>query len=622
MRIRQLELLAPAKNKDIGIAAIDCGADAVYIAGPSFGARYSAGNDIRDIEELCRYAHLFGVRIYVTVNTILLDEELDEAFRMMERCKEAGCDAFIIQDMAIPAHFAGREDFPPLHASTQCAIRTEGQARWLESLGMRRLILERELTLKEIRRIHDSVNADIEAFVHGALCVCYSGNCYLSEHISGRSANRGECIQACRSRYDLTDSTGKTIVKDKALLSLKDLSLIDRLEDLIDAGVTSFKIEGRLKNISYVRNVVKAYREVLDSIIERRPEELARQSFGTVCGGFIPDINKTFNRGYTSLAIDGLAKGWHSMESAKAIGAHIGTAAAVATNPSGSIVTIRLKDGIRLNNGDGICFISGNGVMGFRADRCEGNIVYAKEIPELRKGTELYRNLDTRFEKETETNTPRRLLDTSVRITVCDNRDGTFTVTGIASCCNGTDAEYSITGGFDCARDGDKAMGMLRTGIEKTVSPYRFFLEKVETDGAIPFLSASAVNSIRRSLADILIAKPLPQPKYSDTDNMAMKDTGAAPDFSDYRANCANKIAAELYRHSTGKEPDKAYEITHRKDAELMRTRYCIKRETGLCPRFGGKPGRYIEPLFLVNNGRKLLLEFDCAHCEMTVKER
>lgn len=616
MRIRQLELLAPAKNKDIGIAAIDCGADAVYIAGPSFGARHSAGNEIEDIEELCRYAHRFGARIYVTVNTILTDDETDEAFMMMERCKEAGCDAFIIQDMAIPAHFAGRNDFPPLFASTQCAIRTPSQARWLESLGMSRLILERELTLEEIRDIHDSVNVDIETFVHGALCVCYSGNCYLSEYISGRSANRGECIQACRSRYDLIDSTGKVIIKDKALLSLKDLSLIERLEDLIDAGVTSFKIEGRLKSVSYVRNVVRAYRDALDAIIDRRPEELARQSFGKICGGFTPDIYKTFNRGYTSLAIDGISRGWHSMDSAKAIGAHIGTVSNVSATASGTIVTIRLKDGVCLNNGDGICFIGTGGVTGFRADRCEGNRIFAKEVPGLKRGMELYRNLDIRFEKETENNSPRRLLDTSVSIRINAGGDGTFTIAADAECCNGTTAEYCITDSFDTARDRDKATGMLRTGIEKTVGNYQFILKKTETEGDMPFLAASQINSIRRALADILDSCPAKRPAYET----GTKHDNVKPDFKDYKANCFNSIAEELYRRYTGEAPEKAYEATHRKDAELMRTRYCIKRETGLCPRFGGKPGKYIEPLFLVNNGRKLLLEFDCARCEMTVK--
>ena len=284
-----LELLAPARTADIGIAAIDCGADAVYIAGPGFGARQAAGNSLEDIARLCAYAHRFGARIFLTVNTIVYDGELEEVHALMRAAQEAGVDAFIVQDLALTQW----EDITvPLHASTQCAIRTPEKARWLSSLGFSRLVLERELSLAQVREIAAAVDCEIEAFVHGALCVCYSGQCYLSEHLAGRSANRGACVQACRSLYDLVDGDGKVLLRDKALLSLKDFRLLDALPDLAEAGVTSFKIEGRLKNISYVRNVVREYSLALDRLVAAHPEKYRRASFGTVSQGFAPARTK------------------------------------------------------------------------------------------------------------------------------------------------------------------------------------------------------------------------------------------------------------------------------------------------------------------------------------------
>ena len=328
---RQLELLAPARDYQIGIAAIDCGADAVYIAGPQFGARQAAGNEIEDIRRLCEYAHKYGVRIFVTLNTILYDSELESAYRQMLAVQEAGADAIIVQDLAILAMAEkGIGDVKgeiriPLHASTQCAIRTPEQAIFLESLGFSRLILERELSLQQIRAIRGAVSCELEFFVHGALCVCYSGQCYLSEKIAGRSANRGACIQACRSRYDLVDANGKVLVRDKALLSLKDYNLRDRIDELADAGITSFKIEGRLKNASYVKNVVMDYSLALETLVSKHPDRYERGSFGTVCGGFSPDTRKTFNRGYTELYIDGKRGSWACMDAAKSMGEEIGT---------------------------------------------------------------------------------------------------------------------------------------------------------------------------------------------------------------------------------------------------------------------------------------------------------
>ena len=324
--MRDLELLAPARNADIGIAAIDCGADAVYIAGPAFGARQAAGNAMDDIARLCAYARRFGARIFLTLNTILYDRELPEAERLLRAAKDAGVDAVIVQDLAL----AGT-DILPLHASTQCAIRTPEEAAFHERLGFRRLVLERQISLEDVRRIRAAVGCELEFFVHGALCASYSGQCYLSEQIAGRSANRGACIQACRSLYDLVDAQGRVLERSKALLSLKDLNLISRLDDLARAGVVSFKIEGRLKNISYVRNTVRAYSQALDRMVDAAPQTWRRTSSGRSEGGFTPQLEKTFNRGYTQLFLDGKRGPWAAMEIPKSMGEEIGTVTGTRT---------------------------------------------------------------------------------------------------------------------------------------------------------------------------------------------------------------------------------------------------------------------------------------------------
>ena len=626
MQAVNLELLAPARNREIGIAAIDCGADAVYMAGPAFGARSNAGNSVAEIEQTCKYARRFGARVYVTVNTILFESELSEAFDLMEQCREAGCDAFIVQDVAIPAHFAGRKDFPPLFASTQCAIRTPRQARWLESLGMSRLILERELTLDEIKAIRKAVSADLEFFVHGALCVCYSGNCYLSEYLGGRSANRGECIQACRSRYDLEDGNGKTLVKNKALLSLKDLSLIDRLDDLVDAGITSFKIEGRLKNASYVKNTVRAYSEGLDRLIlGRKGEGLRRQSYGKPYGGFVPDLGKTFNRGYTGLALDGAGKGWSSMDSATAIGEKLGKAESLERK--GDTVRFRLCGHTPLHNGDGLCIITDKGVTGFRADICQGGTITAKYAEGLREGTEIYRNSDIRFEKELENRTPERLLETGVSVRIKETSapgpgGERCEITATAECENGKHASVTLIGTFDKAENISRMKESFERQIGKKTGIHVFSLHSIECETDFPFLPASAINDLRRRLAERLEDATAPEATASGRIIPAnnAQDAYRSPDIADYKANCSNSIAQAVYESRCGSKPEMAYEITHRKGAELMRSRYCIKRELGLCPRFGGRlPQGTAEPLVLVNNGRRLLLKFDCTRCEMIV---
>lgn len=686
-----LELLAPARNMDIGIAAIDCGADAVYIAGPAFGARQAAGNSMEDIRRLTEYAHRFGARIFLTLNTILFDNELAEAERLLAEAKDAGVDAIIAQDLAV-----WELTDLPVHASTQCAIRTPEKARLYEGIGASRLVLEREMSLDQIRAIRSSVDCELEFFVHGALCVCYSGQCYMSERIAGRSANRGECIQACRSLYDLVDEDGNVLVRNKALLSLKDYNLKDRLKDLAEAGICSFKIEGRLKNISYVRNVVRAYSLALDELVAANPGKYRRVSFGRSEGGFTPDLAKTFNRGYTQLFLDGKRSGnWSSMDAPKSIGEEVGTVVSIAPmrqnfsngkRPSEEYVTItvRMKNpGDRLQNGDGFSFLSkGRGeIVGFRGDVCQGNRITCRNVTGLYPGAKLYRNLSNAFEKELESNLPVRTIPVSVDISVIvvpvtstspgteEDRsqslpkrlsEPTYSLKINAVSQDGRSVKLEREAGHNAAENPERMRGMFATQISKATGIYSFTLRSLEVetpDGSLPFLPTSALNTIRRDLAAALEempcrAIPLLVNQASSRDGNAeypvlepdvlsqvqdiQETTSNGPHLS-YKANIANHIARKIYMSLGASRTDDAFEISHRPDAELMRTKYCIRYELGLCPvhQAGRQHGRanhtsgMVNPpipssrktnLYLTNNGKRYHLAFDCANCEMVVK--
>lgn len=686
-----LELLAPARNADIGIAAIDCGADAVYIAGPAFGARQAAGNSMEDIRRLTEYAHRFGARIFLTLNTILFDNELAEAERLLAEAKDAGVDAIIAQDLAV-----WELTDLPVHASTQCAIRTPEKARLYEGIGASRLVLEREMSLDQIRAIRSSVDCELEFFVHGALCVCYSGQCYMSERIAGRSANRGECIQACRSLYDLVDGSGNVLVRNKALLSLKDYNLKDRLKDLAEAGICSFKIEGRLKNISYVRNVVRAYSLALDELVAANPEKLRRVSFGRSEGGFTPDLAKTFNRGYTQLFLDGKRSGnWSSMDAPKSIGEEVGTVVSIAPmrqNYSNGkrlseeyvTITVRTKNpDDRLQNGDGFSFLSkGRGeIVGFRGDVCQGNRITCRNVTGLYPGAKLYRNLSNAFEKELESNLPVRTIPVSVDISVIvvpvtstspgteEDRspslpkrlsEPTYSLKINAVSQDGRSVKLEREAGHNAAENPERMRGMFAAQISKATGIYSFTLRSLEVetpDGSLPFLPTSALNAIRRDLAAALEempcrAIPLLVNQASSRDGNAeypvlepdvlsqvqdiQETTSNGPHLS-YKANIANHIARKIYMSLGASRTDDAFEISHRPDAELMRTKYCIRYELGLCPvhQAGRQHGRanhtsgMVNPpipssrktnLYLTNNGKRYHLAFDCANCEMVVR--
>ena len=619
--MRQIELLAPARDLQIGIAAIDCGADAVYIAGPQFGARQAAGNEIEDIRLLCDYAHKFGARIFITLNTILYDSELEAAYRFMLDVQEAGADAIIIQDLAVIAMAEkGIGDIKgdiriPLHASTQCAIRTPEHARFLESLGFSRLILERQLSLEEIKAIRKAVTCELEAFVHGAICVCYSGQCYLSEKIAGRSANRGACIQACRSRYDLVDANGKTLVRDKALLSLKDYNLRDRIEELADAGITSFKIEGRLKNASYVKNIVRDYSIAIDNIIARRPQDYERGSFGTVSGGFTPDPFKTFNRGYTELFLDRKRGKWAAMDAAKSMGELIGTVTSIGR---GEII-LKLNKGVTLNNGDGFSFVSKiSKVEGFRGDVCSGNSIRCKILPSLFVGAPLYRNINSAFEKEVERQSCVREICATVDLDFMQ-RDGLWTLEARGTSEDGRKACLTFDAGNEQAANQERMEDMLRKQIGKASGHYRFAVGSISTAHGFPFMAAAFINGIRRDLAEQLDAMPCNK-KDILLRNLETKDRGLFTQKNVlYKSNVANHLSEDIYRACGAETIGQAYELSHEEGAELMRSRYCIRHELGMCPKTHGCKAS--GPLYLLNNGQRFALNFDCRNCEMTVTE-
>ena len=624
--MRQLELLAPARDIQVGIAAIDCGADAVYIAGPQFGARQAAGNSIGDIRQLCGYAHRFGARIFVALNTILYDEELEAAYRQMLDVQEAGADALIVQDLAVIEMARNgignlKEDIRiPLHASTQCAIRTPEQAAFLESLGFSRLILERELSLEQIRDIRNAVTCELEFFVHGALCVCYSGQCYLSEKIAGRSANRGACIQACRSRYDLTDASGKVLVRDKALLSLKDYNLKNRIGELAEAGITSFKIEGRLKNISYVRNVVRDYSMALDELVEKHPEQYERGSYGNVTGGFVPDTAKTFNRGYTELFLDGKRGKWAAMDAAKSMGEEIGTITSL--NRDKSTLTIRFsRGGIVLNNGDGFSFVSKKGdVCGFRGDVCEGSTIRCKSVPEAFVGASVYRNISAAFEKELERNSCVRMLSVATDLDFSHD-GGAWTVRVSARSEDGREVSCTYEAGNQDANNRERMIEMIRGQIGKNTGIYSFEVRRIADSDALPFMSASFLNSIRRDLAERLESMPCGR-KGLLLRVIENADKGGCTfpqKKTSYKNNISNRLSETVYLSCGAEDAEPAYESSHVGGAELMRTKYCVRYELGMCPKHHGC--RNSGPLYLLNNGQRFVLNFDCRNCEMTLSE-
>ena len=607
-----IELLSPAKNLECGLEAIRHGADAVYIGAPKYGARAAAGNSLDDLCQLADYAHQFGARVYVTLNTIVYDDELAEVEALVWQLYRIGIDALIVQDMALLTM-----NLPPiaLHASTQTDNRTPEKVQFLYENGFTQVVLARELSLKEIEAIHRACPVPLEAFVHGALCVSYSGQCYASQACFGRSANRGECAQFCRLPFDLVDADGRVIERGRHLLSLKDMNRSAHLEAMMDAGVRSFKIEGRLKDVSYVKNVTASYRQAIDAILARRPE-YKRASQGVSTYTFTPQLDKSFNRGFTDYFITGQRSEVYSFATPKAVGEPVGHVKEVGR---GYVAVSSTKT---FHNGDGLCFIDEQGqLQGFRVNRVEGTRLFPKDMPRtLRARTPLFRNYDQEFERLLSRPSAERRIP--VDITLRDTPSG-FSLTM-------TDEQgHSATVSF--ARDKELARTEQRAGIEAQLSKLGgtiLVADKVNVDFADNwFIPSSVVADMRRAAVEELC-------KMKNDDASVTHrnfNEGNYPDANcqlslahsqlTYLANIANRRAAEFYRARGVEDMAPAYELEAPRKATLMFCRHCLRYAMGWCPHRGGKLSPYREPYSLVSaDGKRFTLTFDCKQCVMMVK--
>lgn len=624
--MKRLELLAPAKNLECGIAAIDHGADAVYIGAPRFGARAAAGNSVDDIAALCRYAHQFDAKVYVTTNTIVFDDELDDTFRLIEELQTVGVDAILVQDMAI---LQGVQKIF-YHASTQADNRSPEKVAWLRAQGFSRVVLARELSLEEIREIHERVpDVELEVFVHGALCVSYSGQCYLSQHCFGRSANRGECAQMCRMKYDLVDADGREIAHQRHFLSLKDLCRIDDLEALADAGAVSFKIEGRLKDVGYVKNVVSAYSQRLDALCRKRPDDFQRVSRGRVNYFFKPDLKKTFNRGFTDYFLhckrdeQGILQGRQadivSLDTPKALGEYVGRVKEIRRD------SLTVAGTAAFANGDGVCFFEGKELVGFRVNRVEGNRLFPLKMPEgLRPGMVLYRNHDVAFEKVLSGKTAERKIP--VKMVFREVPDG---------------FELSLDEGIGMKDEGKCRKGVLK--IEKTLAeksqreniirqltklgntPFVCDEIIIEGDADKYFIPSSQLTELRRQVC--LTPNPSPEREGNFGAQMPKTPSNSFPSpFGEGQGgallNVSNRLAREFYeRQGVAVEP--AFELKEPPQAMLMQCRHCLRYTMGYCVKHGGQKPTWREPLSLrLADGRAFRLEFDCKNCQMNVFSR
>ncbi len=600
-----IELLSPAKNLECGLAAIDHGADAVYIGAPKFGARAAAGNSLDDIAKLVEYAHLFNVRIYVTVNTILKDEELEETEQLIWQLYRLHVDALIVQDMGIT-----RLNLPPipLHASTQMDNRTPEKVRFLTDAGFRQVVLARELTLEEIRHIHETCpDVALEVFVHGALCVSFSGQCYASQACFGRSANRGECAQFCRLPFNLVDANGKEIMHEKHLLSLKDMNQLDLLEELMDAGVTSFKIEGRLKDVGYVKNVTAAYRQRLDVIFRRR-SEYKKTSSGTSTFTFTPDLSKSFNRGFTHYFLEGRKGDIAQFNTPKAMGEEMGRVKEVR----GNMITVA---GVKpFNNGDGLCFLDNEGhLQGFRVNRVEQNKLFLQaRVPGLTPRTPLYRNLDQQFEQTL----AKRSAERKIAITW----NLYETPVGFALSARDEDGNEA-TLIFPCEKqlaEKPQQENIARQLSKLGNTPYSTVNGQWSTVSNY-FIPSSLLSEWRRLVIEeltrlrrinyhqeIAVWKPTKHPYLQQS--------------LTYLGNVMNAEAKAFYAGHGVKQIDDAFEKSPVDDATVMFCKHCLRFAMGWCPTKQQGKSPYREPYYLQSlDGKIFKLVFDCKDCQMKV---
>jgi len=601
---KDIELLAPANNCDTGVAAINCGADAVYIGGSKFGARASASNDLNSIEKLVNYAHKYRAKIYVTINTILDDREIEQAQRLIYDVYNIGVDAVIIQDMGLLEC-----DLPPipLHASTQAHNFNWQKVDFLEKVGFHRVILARDLSLKQIQEIRQHTSVELEAFIHGALCVCYSGQCYLSYAIGGRSGNRGECAQPCRKKYSLIDSKGRQIADKAYLLSLKDLNLSEYLEQMLDSGISSFKIEGRLKDENYVKNVVSFYRQKLDSILENK--DLKRSSLGNSFISFSPNVDKTFNRGYSTYFITGKSDNITSFKTPKSKGESLGKVVEVKNK------AFKLSSKLPLHNGDGISFFDNSGELkGSYINKVENSWIYPYCMDGISKGVEIFRNYDKEFLDTLE----RSKVERKIPVEICVDQEESYLIFKAIDP-EGIVAEIKIDNTFELAQNEQKSKENIEKQLSKLGST-EFQAQNININlDNIYFIPVSELNNIRRQLIEQLVINR--EKAYTGYKISIIRNT--YPYFEtklDYRANVMNQKAKEFYNRHGAEVVEMAAETgLDMANKVVMTTKHCLKREFGLCKKQNVSL-KVVEPLFLVDEyDKKYKLCFDCDKCEMKI---
>lgn len=617
--MKKIELLSPAKNLEVGVAAINHGADAVYIGGPDFGAREKVGNSIEDIEKLCRHAAIFDAKVYVTLNTLLFDNELEQARKMAWDCWNVGVDALIVQDMAL----LQMADMPPIafHASTQCHNISAEKVRFLEDVGFSQVVLARELNINEIKEIRSKTTVPLEFFVHGALCVCYSGQCYLSHVIGHRSANRGACAQPCRLAWNLEDKDGHTLINSRHLLSLRDLNNSKNLEELIDAGVTSFKIEGRLKDADYVKNTTAFYRREIDKIIERR-SDLERSSRGISVPAFEPNLEKSFNRGFSDYFVHGRQKYIDAPFTPKSMGEYVGTIERINGNK------LIINSNAEFHNGDGLCFLDKNNeLQGFNVNGVETApksfrnnennllITSSRLFQAIPPHVRLYRNFDIVWQKSVESSTGQRKDKISLRLV---EKEGGIELFVAHQYLENQVVSVSLPLVLSQANNPEKAMDTIRTKLSQW-GDTKFVVENVEVDFSQPyFIPASVLGELKRQLVVKLEDALIEKHRQDREIRKSKKQDSQYPEKSlSYLGNVTNSASRQFYEnHGVEEISDGLEKAMPDGDVVVMTTKHCIRYANGMCSKETGKPAT---PLYICNDRGRFRLDFDCRNCRMKV---
>ena len=603
---RCIELLAPARDANVALQAIKCGADAVYMGAENFGARASAGNSVEDIAQVVEFAHKYGARVYVTINTIIFDNELDAVEQLIWRLYEVGVDALIVQDMSLL-----RMKLPPieLHASTQCDTRDVAKARFLQEIGFSQIVVARELSLKEINEIYKGTDVPIEAFVHGALCVSYSGDCQASCIAMGRSANRGECAQMCRLPYTLYDGAGNVLIADKHLLSLRDMNRSDYIKEMLEAGVSSFKIEGRLKDVGYVKNIVAYYRNKIDEVISQNPERYCRASYGKSILNFEPSPVKSFNRGFTSYFLNGKHSSIASIDTPKSIGTRV----AVVKHCRGNELVVALEE--TLANGDGLGYFNSKGEFcGFRLNRISGNKLYPASKVDLKVGTILYRNSDKAWiDKMHDEVGVSRVIELKMHL---QQHDGKLILTVEDE--RGCKVDAVFDASYDIAQTPQEEA---RKRVLKKLGNTIYTVASIKDDWGNVFIPASKLTDLRRKAIDALDEqwKSVDRRNHRRMENAnCMLPQGNKLSYHD---NVANRLAEEFYRQHGATTIEHAVEVDRKaagREIVVMTTRYCLRREMGYCLKTS-QGARWKSPLHITSANHRFRLDFDCSKCEMKV---